>query len=46
MKLVTFRVDTAIGPFDRLGALLDDHQDGRIVDLTTAYTEYLALETE
>ena len=45
MKLVTFRVETSIGPFDRLGALLDDHQDGRIVDLTTAYTEYLALET-
>lgn len=46
MKLVTFRTETSVGPVDRLGALLDGHQDGRIVDLTTAYTEHLALETD
>jgi 2-keto-4-pentenoate hydratase/2-oxohepta-3-ene-1,7-dioic acid hydratase in catechol pathway len=46
MKLVTFRVDTPVGAVDRLGALLDDDQDGRIVDLTTAYEAYLRAETD
>ena len=46
MKLVTFRVNTPVGPANRLGALLDEHQDGRIVDLTTAYGEYLRRETD
>ncbi|MBO0894824.1 MAG: hypothetical protein J2O39_10635, partial [Acidimicrobiales bacterium] len=45
MKLVTFEVSTAIGPFRRLGAVLDGHED-RIVDLTTAYATYLAAETD
>ncbi|HWG06797.1 MAG TPA: fumarylacetoacetate hydrolase family protein [Beijerinckiaceae bacterium] len=46
MKLVTFRVTTPVGPQDRLGILLDDSQNGRIVDVTTAYAEYLKAETD
>src|SRR5437660_638737 len=46
MKLVTFAVSTPIGRAVRLGALLDGHQDGRIVDLTSAYAAYLAAETD
>jgi 2-keto-4-pentenoate hydratase/2-oxohepta-3-ene-1,7-dioic acid hydratase in catechol pathway len=44
MKLVTFSVLTPIGRFNRLGALLDGGQDGRIADLTTAYAVYLGEE--
>ena len=46
MKLVTFAVPTPIGRTVRLGALVDGHQDGRIVDLTAAYGAYLAAETD
>ena len=46
MKLVTFAVSTPLGPVNRLGALLDGQQDGRIVDLTAAYASYLAAETD
>ena len=46
MKLVTFRVATPTGPVNRIGALLDNRQDGRIVDLTTAYADYLRKETD
>ncbi len=46
MKLVAFRVATPIGYANRLGALLDGHQDGRVVDLSTAYGEYLTHETD
>jgi 2-keto-4-pentenoate hydratase/2-oxohepta-3-ene-1,7-dioic acid hydratase in catechol pathway len=46
MKLVTFAVPTPIGVATRLGALVDGHQDGRIVDLTAAYAAYLAAETD
>ena len=46
MKLVTFRVGTPVGPQERLGILLDERQDGRIVDLTAAYTEYLKTKTD
>src|SRR5438552_8727315 len=46
MKLVTFEVRTPLGPQRRLGALLDGHQDGRIVDLTSAYEAFLRAETD
>src|SRR3954447_15008532 len=46
MKLVTFVVGTPIGRQTRLGALLDGHEDGRVVDLTAAYASYLATETD
>src|SRR3954462_2971141 len=46
MKLVTFVVGTPIGRQTRLGALLDGHEDGRVVDLTAAYGAYLAAETD
>jgi 2-keto-4-pentenoate hydratase/2-oxohepta-3-ene-1,7-dioic acid hydratase in catechol pathway len=46
MKLVTFRVAGPLGAVDRLGALIDGHQDGRIADLTVAYCTYLAAETD
>src|SRR4051812_40865648 len=46
MKLVTFAVDTPTGRAERLGALLDGRQDGRIVDLTAAYATHLAQETD
>ncbi len=46
MKLVTFAVSTPVGSIDRLGALIDGHQDGRVVDLTASYAAYLAAETD
>jgi 2-keto-4-pentenoate hydratase/2-oxohepta-3-ene-1,7-dioic acid hydratase in catechol pathway len=46
MKLVTFSVDTVIGGQQRLGALLDAHEQGRIVDLTSAYAAYLTNRTD
>lgn len=46
MKLVTFEVPTPLGPQRRLGALLDGDQDGRIADLTLAYTLYLREATD
>jgi 2-keto-4-pentenoate hydratase/2-oxohepta-3-ene-1,7-dioic acid hydratase in catechol pathway len=46
MKLVTFAVQTPIGQAVRLGALIDGHQGGRTVDLTSAYAAYLAFETD
>jgi 2-keto-4-pentenoate hydratase/2-oxohepta-3-ene-1,7-dioic acid hydratase in catechol pathway len=46
MKLATFEVSTAVGPVRRLGALLDDGDNPRIVDLTSAYTAYLQAETD
>ena len=46
MKLVTFAVGTPTGPVNRLGALLDGDERGRIVDLTAAYGSYLAAETD
>src|SRR5437867_2679946 len=46
MKLVTFEIATPIGPQRRLGALVDGGQDGRIADLTSAYTAYLRDETD
>jgi 2-keto-4-pentenoate hydratase/2-oxohepta-3-ene-1,7-dioic acid hydratase in catechol pathway len=45
MKLVTFEVQTPLGPQRRLGALIDGHQEGRIADLTLAYATYLQSET-
>src|SRR5262245_59499526 len=43
MKLVTFEVPTPLGPFRRLGALLEDDlsPDAPIADLTSAYAAYL-----
>lgn len=46
MKLVTFQIATPLGPQRRLGALVDGSQDGRIVDLTLAYTLYLQDATD
>src|ERR687885_1682540 len=46
MKLVTFLVPGPVGAQRRLGALLDDEQAGRVVDLTTAYATYLARATD
>ena len=39
MKLVTFEVDTRLGPFERIGALVDEH--AVIIDLVAAYGAYL-----
>jgi 2-keto-4-pentenoate hydratase/2-oxohepta-3-ene-1,7-dioic acid hydratase in catechol pathway len=46
MRLVTFRVATPVGPAIRLGALLDNRTDDRIVDLTASFARYLAAETD
>jgi 2-keto-4-pentenoate hydratase/2-oxohepta-3-ene-1,7-dioic acid hydratase in catechol pathway len=46
MKLVTFALSTPVGRAERLGVLVDGHQDGRIVDLGAAYAAYLAAETD
>ena len=46
MKLVSFAVATPLGPINRLGALIDGHQEGRIVDLTAAYAAYLGADTD
>src|SRR5918911_4078597 len=46
MKLVTFAVAGPLGPQRRLGALLDGHEQGRIVDLTSTYATYLAERTD
>lgn len=46
MKLVSYELVTPLGAQRRLGALLDGDQDGRIVDLTLAYTAYLRDETD
>ncbi len=46
MRLVTFRINTPVGPAERLGALLDNRTDDRIVDLTAAFASYLARETD
>jgi 2-keto-4-pentenoate hydratase/2-oxohepta-3-ene-1,7-dioic acid hydratase in catechol pathway len=45
MRLVTFRVSTPVGPAIRLGALLDNRTDDRIVDLTAGFAAYLGNET-
>lgn len=45
-KLVTFAVSTPIGPVRRLGVLIDGREDGRIADLTAAYADFLARETD
>lgn len=42
MKLVTYSVDTAFGPVDRLGALVG----GKVVDLNAAYSAKLSAEGE
>lgn len=46
MKLVTFELQTPIGPLRRLGGLLDGDQDGHVADLTLAYTLYLREATD
>jgi len=46
MKLVIFAIETWLGPMRRIGALIDGEQDGRIADLTSAYTNYLKWETD
>ena len=46
MKLVSFEINTALGHARRLGVLIDDEDTGRIIDLTSCYTAYLAEETD
>ena len=46
MKLVSFEIDTWLGPVRRIGVLIDGQQDGRIADLTSAYVNYLKRETD
>jgi 2-keto-4-pentenoate hydratase/2-oxohepta-3-ene-1,7-dioic acid hydratase in catechol pathway len=46
VKVVSFEVSTALGKVTRIGALLDGHQDGRVVDLNSAYLNYLQCETD
>jgi hypothetical protein len=42
MKLVSFAIETWLGPMRRIGALIDGEQDGCIGDFTSAYTNYFA----
>ena len=44
MKLVSFAIETWLGPMRRIGALIDGEQDGCIADFTSAYTNYLKRE--
>jgi 2-keto-4-pentenoate hydratase/2-oxohepta-3-ene-1,7-dioic acid hydratase in catechol pathway len=44
--LVTFRVPSQVGPVIRLGALLDNKTEDRIVDLTAGFAAYLGRETD
>jgi len=46
MKLVTFTIAAPTGRTDRLGALLDADDTGRIVDLGAAFASHLAAETD
>ena len=46
MKLVSFAIETWLGPMRRIGALIDGEQDGCIADLPSAYTNYLKRETD
>ena len=46
MKLVSFAIETWLGPMRRIGALIDGEQDGCIADFTSAYTNYLKRETD
>jgi 2-keto-4-pentenoate hydratase/2-oxohepta-3-ene-1,7-dioic acid hydratase in catechol pathway len=46
MKLVTFEVATPVGPMERLGALIDGDETGRIADLTAACAAWLGRETD
>jgi 2-keto-4-pentenoate hydratase/2-oxohepta-3-ene-1,7-dioic acid hydratase in catechol pathway len=46
LKLVTFEIATPLGAQRRLGALIDDDQDGRVVDLTLAFAAFLREETD
>jgi hypothetical protein len=46
MKLVSFAIETWLGPMRRIGVLIDGQQNGRIADLPSAYTNYLKRETD
>lgn len=46
MKLVTFTVATPVGPVERLGALIDDDENGRVCDLTASCAAWLDRETD
>jgi len=46
MKLVSFEVNAAVGKMNRLGIFIDRREDGRIVDLNSAYSTYLEHETD
>lgn len=46
MRIVSFEIPTPVGRQQRLGALLDGDETGRIADLTAAFTDYLVRETD
>ena len=46
MKLVSFEIDTPLGRACRVGILIDNHESGRVADLTSCYAAYLATETD
>ena len=46
MKLVSFEVNTAVGRARRIGVPIDGDETGRVADLTSCYTSYLAHETD
>ena len=46
MKLVSFEVNTPIGRARRIGVPIDGDETGRIADLTSCYTGYLADRTD
>ena len=46
MKIVSFEVSTPVGRIRRLGALADGDENGRIADITAAFAEHLAQDTD
>lgn len=46
MKIVTFDVSTPVGRVRRLGGLLDEVENGRIVDLNAAFLYHLVTRTD
>lgn len=46
MKLVSFKINTPVGPINRLGVLIGGNAQNRIADLTNTYAAYLAHETD
>mgnify|MGYP004260332249 CR=1 FL=1 len=46
VKLVSFEVNTALGRHRRIGVPIDGDETGRIADLTSCYSAYLADQTD